>query len=255
MKKNFILLLAIAALSSNMLISQELTQDLKSNYVRFQNAYPIGEYSDFYRGGAGAEFGKFFYFNTMWFDCITPGIDITFAEVALNIGRRFNYNEQGDIIDRTITRNGVRCFFHSDGGFFSTLSVKVGPAFTYNLIDDLFADLSIKYAPTFAWGSRSINFVDMNNDQRAIDDQSSMFAGFAHRLSTGINIKYKFFTFGVELLFGKTTLNYAKEIVPQEMEVVPASIIPGVANGDTWRLIDEKKMGLNTFKVSIGYLF
>ena len=248
MKKNFILLLAIAALSSSMLVSQESNQDVKENYIRLHYVSPIGEYSDFYSGGIGAEYGKFFSFNTMWFGCITPGIDITFADIALNFGNRFNYNEQGDFIDRVITRNGIPCFFHSDGGFFSTLSVKVGPAFTYNLIDDLFADLSIKYAPTFAWGSRKMNFVDMTNDHRAIDDMSSMYAGFSHRLSTGVNIKYKFFTFGVEFLFGKTTLNYSKEIVPQALNSV-------VANGDTWKLTDEKKMGLNTFKVSVGYLF
>jgi hypothetical protein len=248
MKKSFILLLVITALVSSSLMSQESIEDLRKNYVRLQYVSPIGEYSDFYGGGLGAEYGRHFYFNTTWFECITPGIDITFAEIALDFGNRYNYNEHGSAIDRMITSKGVPCFFHSDGGFISTIGVKLGPVFTYNIVDDLFADFYIKYAPSFVWGSRSIYFVDMTNEHRAIDDQSSMAAGFAHRLSTGLNIKYKFFTFGVEFLFGKTTMNYSKDIVPQAIDPKPIS-------GDTWKLNSEQKLGLNTFKVSIGYLF
>ncbi|MDR0789281.1 MAG: hypothetical protein LBO06_00640 [Bacteroidales bacterium] len=248
MKKSFILL-AAAVLTSSIAMSQDDVQDLKKNYVRLQYVAPIGAYSDFFSSGIGAEYGRHFYFNTMWFDCITPGIDITFAEVALNFGNRYNYNEQGDILNGMMTRKGVNCFFYSDGGFLSTVGVKLGPVFTYNIVDDLFADFYIKYAPSFIWGSRSLNFVDMTDAHRAIEDMSSMYAGFAHRLSTGLNIKYRFFTFGIEFLFGKTTMNFSKEIVPQAIDPIPNN------GSDTWRLTDEKKLGLNTFKITIGYLF
>jgi hypothetical protein len=250
MTKKVIFILLSSLIISNILFAQGGLSDLKTNYVRLQYVSPIGEYSDFYSGGLSAEYGKHFYFNTIWFNCITPGIDITFAELAFNFGDRYNYNEHGDAINKVITRKGVPCFFYSDGGFLSTLGVKLGPVFTYYLVDDLFADFYVKYAPAFVWGSRTMNFVDMTNEHTLIDDPSSMYAGFAHRLSTGLNIKYKFFTFGIELLFGKTTMNYGKDIVPQKRDVVDGSL-----SSDTWKLTDKKQIGLNTFKINIGYLF
>ncbi|MDR1848233.1 MAG: hypothetical protein LBR17_09015 [Bacteroidales bacterium] len=248
MKKNLILLLVCAALSGNIFMSQAYAQDFKKNYVRLQYVNPIGQYSDYYSAGVGAEYGKHFYFNTMLFDVLKPGIDLTFVEFAINFGDRYNYNEQADLLNGKINRKGIDCWFYSDGGFLSTVGVKLGPVITYNIVDDLFADFYIKYAPSLVWGSRTMNFVDMDNDHRTIDDPSSMFVGFVHRFSMGLNLKYSFFTFGIELLFGKTTLNYGDEIVPEPLDPIPSV-------GDTWKLTDKKSMGLNTIKINVGYLF
>jgi hypothetical protein len=245
MKKKLIIFFVMAAFAGQMAYSQPASKPM---YVRLQYVSPIGQYSDFFSAGIGTEFGKHFYFNTMLFDVVQPGIDLTFVEFALNFGDRYNYNEQGDVINGKIKRKGVDCFFSSDGGFLSTIGIKLGPVITYNIIDDLFADFYVKYAPAFIWGSRTMTFVDMIDEHRTIDNPSSMYAGFAHRLSTGLGLKYKFFTFGIEFIFGKATLNYSEDLVPELIDPIPAI-------GDTYKLTDKKSMGLNTFKINIGYLF
>ncbi|MDR1005824.1 MAG: hypothetical protein LBL74_03045 [Bacteroidales bacterium] len=256
MKKTFTLALCFALLVFGNLYAQDATdvaaeqtfpeenplKDLKPYYVRLQYVNTLGESADFYGNGFGAEFGRNFYFKTKLFGLIVPGIDITFAEFAIAFGDRYNYNEHYDSNTAVIYRNGTRANFYTDDGFLSTVGVKIGPVFSYNIVDELYADLYFKYAPAFVWGGRRVYFEEMSNSHNVIDKDFSMSAGFAHRFSTGLNIKYNRFSFGLEFIFGSTTLHYAADIMPKQ-------------TGNGWNLTDERRMGLNTLKINIAYLF
>ncbi|MDR1725552.1 MAG: hypothetical protein LBR28_04090 [Bacteroidales bacterium] len=251
MKRKILLFAVITAFIGNMTsYSQDVSANLKQNYVRLQYAKPMGEFSDYLGAGFGAEYGRHFYFNTKMFNRIIPGIDVTFVEFALNFGDRYNFNENNTGTQYMFWRQDTGCFANLDAGFLSTVGVKLGPVFTINIVEDLYADLYLKYAPSLVWGSRTLNYETAHQPHELVgEEEASMFWGIVHRFDMGMNIKYKFFSFGIELLFGSTTLNFGKDIIPTE------KIQNHQPHKDTYTLGDKQSMGVSTFKLTIGYLF
>ena len=201
-----------------------------ANYARIQYNNPIGEYKDFYSYGIGLEYGHTFYFDIALGELVSPGIDVTFLELAYDSGKEYDYS-QGLSASETALYN-----YKTKGGFLMTAGPKVGLAAQMELIDGLFLETSIKYCPTLVFGSRTLARTSLNPKEQS----SSCFA-FSNRLSLNLGLKYQWFSFGGEFVFGKAKLDYSKDIIP-DFESNPI-------------LQDEKNLGMNTFKLYVGFNF
>ncbi|MEE1190407.1 MAG: hypothetical protein UHN41_06525, partial [Bacteroidales bacterium] len=69
---------------------------------------------------------------------------------------------------------------------------------------------------------------------------SACFA-FSNRFSINLELKYNWFSFGGEFIFGKAKLDYAKEIIPD----LDNNLVPS----------DKIELGMNTFKLYVGFNF
>ena len=86
------------------------------------------------------------------------------------------------------------------------------------------------------FGSRNLARTELN-----LKEQSSGCFAFSNRLSLNLGLKYQWFSFGGEFVFGKAKLDYSK------------AIIPDIGNKPI--LQDEKNLGMNTFKLYVGFNF
>ena len=201
-----------------------------ANYARIQYNNPIGEYKNFYSYGIGLEYGHTFYFNVALGELVCPGIDVTFLELAFNSGEEYDYSQTVSASEAALYK------YTTKGGFLMTAGPKVGLAAQMELIDGLFLETSIKYCPTLVFGSRNLARTELN-----LKEQSSGCFAFSNRLSLNLGLKYQWFSFGGEFVFGKAKLDYSK------------AIIPDIGNKPI--LQDEKNLGMNTFKLYVGFNF
>lgn len=201
-----------------------------NNYVRIQYNNPIGEYKDFYSYGIGAEYGHTFYFDVALGELVCPGIDVTFLEVASNPGEEYIYPQVSS------TQEGDTYNYMTKGGFIMTAGPKVGLAAQMELIDGLLLEAAVKYSPTLVFGSRTLEKTPLNPKK-----QSAGCFAFSNRMSLNLGLKYRWFSFGGELVFGKAKLDYSKDIIP-DFESNPV-------------LQDEHEVGMNTFKLYVGFNF
>ena len=205
-------------------------QNVGANYVRGQYINPIGQYSDFYSQGFGAEYGHTFYFDVVMGDLFTPGIDVTFMEVGFNSGKTYDYSSQNFVADSLLN------YYKTQDGFLMTAGPKIGLAVQMELIDGLCVAASAKYCPTLVFGTRTLGRTNLHHKE----ETAGCFA-FSNRFSINLELKYQWFSFGGEFLFGKANLDYNKDIIP-DFTQTPA-------------LQDRADLGMNTFKLYIGFNF
>lgn len=201
-----------------------------NNYLRVHYINPIGQYGDFYSQGVGAEYGHSFYFDLVMGELVCPGIDVTFVEVGVNAGEKYSYAEA---FPEKLT-DGYD--YVTEGGFLMTFGPKVGLIAQMELIDGLFIETSAKYCPTLVFGSRTL----AETPTTLRDETAGCFA-FANRLSINLELKYNWFSFGGEFLFGKAKLDYSKDIIPN----LDNNFVPS----------DKIELGMNTFKLYVGFNF
>lgn len=201
-----------------------------NNYLRVHYINPIGQYGDFYSQGVGAEYGHSFYFDLVMGELVCPGIDVTFVEVGVNAGEKYSYAEA---FPEKFT-DGYD--YVTEGGFLMTFGPKVGLIAQMELIDGLFIETSAKYCPTLVFGSRTL----AETPTTLRDETAGCFA-FANRLSINLELKYNWFSFGGEFLFGKAKLDYSKDIIPN----LDNNFVPS----------DKIELGMNTFKLYVGFNF
>lgn len=205
-------------------------QNVGANYVRGQYINPIGQYSDFYSQGFGVEYGHTFYFDVVMGDLFTPGIDVTFMEVGFNSGKTYDYGSQNFVADSLLN------YYKTQDGFLMTAGPKIGLAVQMELIDGLCVAASAKYCPTLVFGTRTLGRTNLHHKE----ETAGCFA-FSNRFSINLELKYQWFSFGGEFLFGKANLDYNKDIIP-DFTQTPA-------------LQDRADLGMNTFKLYIGFNF
>ena len=205
-------------------------QNVGANYVRGQYINPIGQYSDFYSQGFGGEYGHTFYFDVVMGDLFTPGIDVTFMEVGFNSGKTYDYGSQNFVADSLLN------YYKTQDGFLMTAGPKIGLAVQMELIDGLCVAASAKYCPTLVFGTRTLGRTNLHHKE----ETAGCFA-FSNRFSINLELKYQWFSFGGEFLFGKANLDYNKDIIP-DFTQTPA-------------LQDRADLGMNTFKLYIGFNF
>ena len=205
-------------------------QNVGANYVRGQYINPIGQYSDFYSQGFGVEYGHTFYFDVVMGDLFTPGIDVTFMEVGFNSGKTYDYGSQNFVADSLLN------YYKTQDGFLMTAGPKIGLAVQMELIDGLCVAASAKYCPTLVFGTRTLGRTNLHRKE----ETAGCFA-FSNRFSINLELKYQWFSFGGEFLFGKANLDYNKDIIP-DFTQTPA-------------LQDRADLGMNTFKLYIGFNF
>lgn len=205
-------------------------QSSGNNYIKVHYINPMGQYGNFYSQGIGAEYGHSFYFDLVMGELICPGIDVTFVELGVNAGKKYSYAENYP----TVLTD--RDDYVTEGGFLATFGPKIGLIAQMELIDGLFIETSAKYCPTLVFGSRTL--ADTPSSLR--DETAGCFA-FSNRFSINLELKYNWFSFGGEFLFGKAKLDYAKEIIPDlDNDLVPS---------------DKIELGMNTFKLYVGFNF
>ena len=205
-------------------------QNVGANYVRGQYINPIGQYSDFYSQGFGVEYGHTFYFDVVMGDLFTPGIDVTFMEVGFNSGKTYDYGSQNFVADSLLN------YYKTQDGFLMTAGPKIGLAVQMELIDGLCVAASAKYCPTLVFGTRTLGRTNLHHKE----ETAGCFA-FSNRFSINLELKYQWFSFGGEFLFGKANLDYNKDIIPDFTQ--------------TPVLQDRADLGMNTFKLYIGFNF
>ena len=205
-------------------------QNVGANYVRGQYINPIGQYSDFYSQGFGVEYGHTFYFDVVMGDLFTPGIDVTFMEVGFNSGKIYDYSYEASPIADSLHN------YKTQDGFLMTAGPKIGLAVQMELIDGLCVAASAKYCPTLVFGTRTLGRTNLHHKE----ETAGCFA-FSNRFSINLELKYQWFSFGGEFLFGKANLDYHKDIIP-DFTQTPA-------------LQDRADLGMNTFKLYIGFNF
>ncbi|MGM9820640.1 MAG: hypothetical protein ACI3Z9_07560 [Candidatus Onthomorpha sp.] len=205
-------------------------QNPGANYIRGQYINPIGQYSDFYSQGFGVEYGHTFYFDVVMGDLFTPGIDVTFMELGFNSGKTYDYMyETGSVADSLHN-------YKTQDGFLMTAGPKIGLAVQMELIDGLCVAASAKYCPTLVFGTRTLGRSPLHPKE----ERAGCFA-FSNRFSINLELKYQWFSFGGEFLFGKANLDYNKDIIP-DLASTPV-------------LQDKADLGMNTFKLYIGFNF
>lgn len=203
------------------------------NYFKLQYSSPIGEYKHSYTQGAGLEFGRRFMFDLAIGDLVVPGIDVSFLDFSFNKGK-----EESFFVKSFNSSVDSLAYFAYDG-FIIALGPKIGLVSSLELIDGLMLDLSLKYSPTIIIASRTLGRTPDNIDT---DGESSTGLSFANCISVEPGIRYKWFSFGMEFLFGKVDVNYGKNIIPH------------IENG-TYSLIKKKSLGINTFRLFVGINF
>ena len=212
-------------------------QNSRANYVRGQYINPIGQYSDFYSQGFGVEYGHTFYFDVVMGDLFTPGIDVTFMEVGFNSGKTYDYSYETSPVADSLHN------YKTQDGFLMTAGPKIGLAVQMELIDGLCVAASAKYCPTLVFGTRTsvTDTRTLGGLQLSQKKETAGCFAFSNRFSINLELKYQWFSFGGEFLFGKANLDYNKDIIP-DFTQTPA-------------LQDRADLGMNTFKLYIGFNF
>jgi hypothetical protein len=226
MKKRFLIALLLLVLLFTGV--RTFAQGLGNNYVRVQYLSPFGQYTDFYSQGMGAEYGHSFYFDLVIGDLVCPGIDVTFVEVGFTPGKTYDYS----VAYPQIPDNK----YITEGGFLATIGPKVGLIGSLELIDGLFFETSAKYCPTLIFGRRTLG-----ETPTTLKDVPGNAFNFANRFSVNLELKYRWFSFGGEFMFGKVNLTYSDKVIPDlDNNLIPSDII---------------ELGLNTFKLYVGFNF
>lgn len=166
-------------------------------------------------------------------DLVVPGIDVSFLDFSFNKGKEESF------FVKSFNSSADSLAYFADDGFIMALGPKIGLVSSLELIDGLMLDLSLKYSPTIIIASRTLSKTPDNIDT---DGESSTGLSFANCISVEPGIRYKWFSFGMEFVFGKVDVNYGKNIIPH------------IENG-TYSLIKKKSLGINTFRLFVGINF
>ncbi len=241
MKKILLLALAVLTLSVSGLKAQGIGQ----SYLRISFTQPMGEYKDYYNSGFGLETGRMFPLFVVEPEYnLTTGLDLTFLYTSFNFGKEHLYGDYPLISSTTGT--SIVTPLQTQGGLLWNLGVKVGPMVSMDIVNDLSVDLSFQYVPTVVFSFRkgpkeeSVSVANQETDMK-----SAASVSFAHRFSLKGSLRYQHFIFGLEYLFGSTTLHYGSPIIPSWQKGTPG----------TYKGLKEKEMGLGTLVLSLGLTF
>ncbi|MBR1770097.1 MAG: hypothetical protein IJ748_06540 [Bacteroidales bacterium] len=240
MKKTLLLMLAFFTLATAGLKAQS---PFGQSYLKVQFYQPTGEYKDFYNAGFGAESGRMFPLFVVEPEYnLQTGLDITFLYTSFNFGKEHVYFQKGDLMDGLALPKDLQ----TEGGLLWDLGVKIGPMVSMDVVQDLTVDLSFQYAPTICFSFRKGPKED--DVMQSFDSQkSSASVSFAHRFSFKGDIRYQHFIFGLEYMFGSTTVHYANAIIPAQTK--QNSGIP------SYKPTKERDLGLGTLVLGIGLTF
>lgn len=243
MKK--VLLLTFAALTFAV-TGVKAQQSFGQSYLKVSFTQPMGEYKDYYNAGFGVETGRMFPLFVIDPEYnLSSGLDLTFLYTSFNFGKEHFYGEYPLMYSST-TGAAITTPLQTESGLLWNLGVKVGPMVSLELVKDLSVDFSFQYAPTvvfsFRKGPKEESVAVANQD---IEMKSAASVSFAHRFSFKGNLRYQHFVFGLEYLFGGTTLHYGSPIIPNWQKNTVNSYNPQ----------KEKDMGLGTLALSLGLTF
>ena len=174
---------------------------------------------------------------------LSSGLDLTFLYTSFNFGKEHFYGEYPLMYSPT-TGAAITTPLQTEGGLLWNLGVKVGPMVSLELVKDLSVDFSFQYAPTVVFSFRKGPKEESVSNQD-IEMKSAASVSFAHRFSFKGNLRYQHFVFGLEYLFGGTTLHYGSSIIPNWQKNTVNSYNPQ----------KEKDMGLGTLALSLGLTF
>lgn len=200
----------------------------QATYMRIGYLNPFGNFADSYRKGVNVEMGRIFSLNLPLPENLGFGIDWTFGELSFQTMKERTY-----LTDSTT------------GGVLFNLGTKIGAAFSYNPTDLLVFDVYLKYSPGFILARKGMV------DKRAgvVQEKSVGWSGaFSNSLSTGINIRYTYFSVGIELCFGGATLNYSNDVVPVVQNIGGADKVTGYISKD-------EDFGTASFRLNVGFWF
>jgi len=221
------------------------------SYIKISFNQPMGEYKDYYNAGFGMESGRMFPLFIIEPEYnLTMGLDITFLYTSFNFGKEHSYGKFP--LGTLVTPNGATTIYkelQTEGGLLWNLGVKVGPMVTMEVVKDLNIDVSFQYAPTVVFSFRKgPNQESVEAANQDLKTKSSASVSFAHRLSFRGNLRYQHFMFGLEYLFGSTTLHYGSTIIPNwEINSPTLSAV--------YKPRKEVDMGLGTLVLSVGLTF
>lgn len=237
MKK--VLLLTFAALTFAVM-GVKAQQSFGQSYLKVSFTQPMGEYKDYYNAGFGFESGRMFPLFVIDPEYnLSSGLDLTFLYTSFNFGKEHFY---GNISPAgTITTP-----LQTEGGLLWNLGVKVGPMVSLELVKDLSVDFSFQYAPTVVFSFRK-GPKEESLGNPDVEMKSAASVSFAHRFSFKGNLRYQHFVFGLEYLFGGTTLHYGSPIIPNWQKNITGSY--------DYNPQKEKDMGLGTLALSLGLTF
>ncbi|MDO5760703.1 MAG: hypothetical protein Q4Q06_06740 [Bacteroidota bacterium] len=219
-------------------------QTFGRSYTKISFVQPLGEYKDFYNSGFGVEFGRMFPVFIIEPEYnMTVGLDLTFLYASLNFGKEHSY---GKFIYGTLGSTIMGKELKTQGGCLLDLGVKIGPSFSMEVVKDLNIDVAFQYAPTLVLSVRKGPDEEYATAINQDKTKSSASFSFAHRFSLKGNLRYQHFIFGLEYLFGSTTLHYGSAIIPN-WEYDSSSYV--------YKPQKEVDMGLGTLVLSVGLTF
>ncbi len=243
MKKALLLTLTVLTLAVTGVKAQ---QSFGQSYLKVSFTQPMGEYKDYYNAGFGIETGRIFPLFIIDPEYnLTSGLDLTFLYTSFNFGKEHPYGNYPLLVNPA-TGTIITTPLQTEGGLLWNLGVKLGPMVSLELVKDLTVDFSFQYVPTvvfsFRKGPKEESVTVANAD---IEMKSAASVSFAHRFSFKGSLRYQHFVFGLEYLFGSTSLHYGSPIIPNWQKGVTGSY-----SGKK-----EKDMGLGTLALSLGLTF
>lgn len=246
MKKILFLALIFVCLSMG---AKAQSTTFGQSYAKVSFVQPMGEYKDFYNSGVGVDFGRIFPLFIIEPEYnLTTGLDITFLYTSFNFGKEHSYGNYPYAYIALPTGETVKMTkaLQTESGLLWNLGVKLGPMVSMELVKDLIIDVAVQYAPTVVFSFRKgPNEESVTAANQEIKTKSSASVSFAHRLSFKGNLRYQHFIFGMEYLFGSTTLHYGSPIIPAWTYNLAGSYKPK----------KETDMGLGTLVLSVGLTF
>lgn len=241
MRKVLLLTLTVLILA----VTGVKAQSFGQGYLKVSFTQPMGEYKDYYNAGFGVETGRMFPLFVIDPEYnLSSGLDLTFLYTSFNFGKEHPYGSYPLFISPTT--GTVTTPLQTEGGLLWNLGVKVGPMVSLEVVKDLSMDFSFQYVPTIVFSFRkgpkeeSVSVANADTEMK-----SAASVSFAHRFSFKGSLRYQHFVFGLEYLFGSTTLHYGSPIIPNWQKGVAGSYSPK----------KEKDMGLGTLALSLGLTF
>lgn len=200
----------------------------QATYMRVGYLHPLGNFADSYSKGVNIETGRIFSLNLPLPENLGFGIDWTFGELSFQ-----TMKERSHLTDSTT------------GGVLFNLGTKIGAAFSYNPTDLLVFDVYLKYYPGFTLARKGM----IDKRVGVVQDKTVGWSGaFSNSVSTGLNIRYTYFSVGVELCFGGANLNYSDDVVPVVQNIGGADVVTGYISKD-------EDFGTASVRLNVGFWF
>lgn len=200
----------------------------QATYTRVGYLNPVGSFSDSYSKGINIEVGRLFSLNVPLPENMGLGIDWSFGELSFQ-----TMKERSFLTDSTT------------GGILFNLGTKIGAVFSFNPTDLLIFDVYLKYYPGFTLARKGM--IDRRTGA-SLEKTPGWAGAFSNSLSTGMNIRYTYFSVGVEFCFGGATLNYSNDVVPVIQNVGGADVVTGYVS-------KNEDFETASFRLNVGFWF